>query len=104
MKSYFSEKAICDIRDIRCRLNVARPGVGTRFIEKVHQTLSQLETMPRMGKRLGVLSDEGHELRCFRVMGYPKFQICYCPEGERLEVVRIVHGARDLETLLRENG
>lgn len=104
MKTQLSEQAICDIRDIRCRLNVARPGLGTRFINELHETISQLESMPRMGKRVGILADDGNELRCFRVRGFPKFRICYCVESECLRIVRIVHGARDLDNLLREIG
>jgi len=39
-------------------------------------------------------------LRIFRVKGFEKLLVLYLPRDDGIEIVRVVHGSRDLQTLL----
>jgi len=43
-------------------------------------------------------------LRLFRISGFDRMLILYCPIADGVEIVRIVHAFRDIERLLRREG
>ena len=65
------------------------------FIETVDQKFQALAARPNMGR----LRDElAEDLRSFPVGRYVIF---YRPLPEGVEIVRVLHGARDLDTILQ---
>ena len=59
--------------------------------------------MPRKGRIWKNLQMEPErELRVWKVKGFPKILIFYQPENSGVSVVRVLHGARDLPSLLEE--
>jgi toxin ParE1/3/4 len=78
--------------------------LGHRFLVAAHDTFALLATQPNMGwrsriKRLGL-----EELRLFRVKGFEIILIFYLPLPNGVEVLRVVHGSRNLQALLRREG
>jgi toxin ParE1/3/4 len=82
----------------------ASPEVGHCFIVAAHETFSLLATQPELGwqRRLqhpGVVS-----FRVFRVSGFERMLVLYRPHPDGVEILRVVHGSRNLQALLRHEG
>jgi toxin ParE1/3/4 len=70
-----------------------------KFLEFVEYTFAQLAISPNMGKLVPSLPNMG-TIRQWRIKNFNDYLIFYKVQEERVEVLRILHGARDLEDLL----
>ena len=69
---------------------------GEKFLEFVESAFAQLAITPNMGKVVSSLSDMG-AIRQWRIKNFKDYLIFYKVQEERVEVLRVLHGARDLE-------
>jgi toxin ParE1/3/4 len=70
-------------------------------LDAVEQTLHAIAEAPDSGHRyLNAMRPED-DWRYLRVGGFKKYFVFYRITEARVEVVRIVHGSRDLDTILR---
>jgi len=74
--------------------------VAFRFFDATRETISQLAKMPGLGSSCEVENSSLVGLRKRAVKGFNKHLIFYLTQEDRIEVVRILHAARDLPTLL----
>jgi toxin ParE1/3/4 len=76
--------------------------VAERFQQSVEETADRLLTQPGIGSpsEWGPTADT----RYFPVDGFPNHFIFYRQFADGLLIVRILHGSRDLPTLLGEEG
>jgi toxin ParE1/3/4 len=81
----------------------AHPRVGHNFLLAAHETFSLLATQPNMGWHSRLKNPVLTSLRVFRVSGFEKILILYCPRPDGVEILRVVHASRNLETFLRRN-
>jgi toxin ParE1/3/4 len=58
--------------------------------------------MPHMGVRCGFQRASLRRLRRWPVQGFENWLIFYFPRRDGVEIVHIMHGARDIERLLNE--
>ncbi len=72
--------------------------LGEKFLEFAEYAFAQLAITSNMGKIVS-LSDLG-TIRQWRIKNFKDYLIFYKVEEERVEVLRVLHGARDLEDLL----
>jgi toxin ParE1/3/4 len=78
--------------------------VATRFARAIEQTISKLATMPGMGTLWNAEHPRLSELRFFPVSKFRNHLVFYRPQPEGgVEVVRVLHGAQDIEALFDEN-
>lgn len=77
---------------------------GHRFLVAAHDTFALLATQPNMGWRSPLRHPQLKSLRVFRVVGFEKILILYLPLLDGVDIVRVVHGSRNLEALLRREG
>jgi toxin ParE1/3/4 len=91
-----TDRAEADLEE--CWLHIARddPCSATRFIETILEKCELLAEQPGIGRRRGDLSPD---LRSF-VVG--RYLILYRPIDDGIEVVRVLHGARNIEVLLKD--
>ncbi len=80
------------------------PETGHGFLVAAHQTFALLATHPNLGwhsrlKRHGLSS-----LRVFRVSGFETMLVLYHPRPDGVEVLRVLHGSRNLQALLCREG
>jgi toxin ParE1/3/4 len=68
-----------------------------RFVESAYRTFQALARMPGMGHARHFPQTRLRELRSFRVKGFDNYLIFYCPISDGIEVLHILHGARNLE-------
>jgi len=89
----FSHAAQTDLDD--CWLYIARdnPQAADRFLDTLEEKLSMLATHPRLGRKCDEL---GPGLQRFPVAGHVVF---YRVRAKRIEIVRVLHGARDIEAV-----
>jgi toxin ParE1/3/4 len=67
------------------------------FIDRIKATFGNLETFPEMGK---ARPDFGYNLRSITEGNYLIF---YQPTSDGIDIVRVLHGARDFEALLEDD-
>jgi toxin ParE1/3/4 len=77
--------------------------VADRFLRAVDDTLELLSTQPDGGAAFFVRQPELRNMRRFPVShGFGKILLFYFPLLDGVDLVRVVHGGRDLERLLVE--
>jgi toxin ParE1/3/4 len=89
-----------DLEDQAYYYSTASAEVGHRFLVAAHDTFSLLATQPDMGWDARLRHPRLKSLRVFRVAGFEKILVLYLPVPDGVEIVRVVHGSRDLEGLL----
>jgi toxin ParE1/3/4 len=80
-------------------------GIDTadHFLRAAESTVSMLAAQPEAGYRFFVTRPELHGLRRFPVSdGFEKILLFYFPLADGVDLVRVIHGNRDLAWLLRE--
>ena len=82
----------------------ANPELGHRFLLSAHDTFALLATQPEMGWNPKLRHPRLLGVRVFRVIGFEKSLIFYRPLEYGIEVLRIVHGSRNVQRLLRREG
>lgn len=58
--------------------------------------------MPGIGARKDVRNRRLAGLRQWRIRGFERYQIYYQETEESIEVIRVLHGARDIDRSLEE--
>jgi toxin ParE1/3/4 len=79
-------------------LAVAGLEAALRFYDAVSLTLGELALMPLMGEQRDSADPRLAGLRVWRVGGFPNHLIFYRVD-DGVEVVRILHGVRDIDRI-----
>lgn len=87
---------IADIDNIAAFITLDNLQAAIRFVELLEEKFQLLAASPGMGRPR---PDLGTELRGFPVDGYVIF---YRETDRGIDVVRVLHGARDIESLFRD--
>jgi toxin ParE1/3/4 len=77
---------------------------GHRFLVAAHETFVLLSIQPLLGWRVRLPHLRLAPLRVFRISGFKKMLVFYMPLSSGVEIVRVVHGSRNLAALLRRSG
>ncbi len=77
------------------------PHVAERFIDAVDATIAKLAKRPRIGAPKHLKDPRLHGLRSWPVSGFEAVRIYYLASEDVLRVVRVLHGKRDIDRLLR---
>ena len=95
-------KAAQDAEEIADHIAEDSLVAAVRFLENVDATLKDLAAFPAAGSPFESDNPELANLRFRRVMGFPNHVVFYVEHTNAIEVVRILYGARDLDTELRK--
>ena len=99
-KITLSEAAVADILEqAEWYESQADQKLAKRWEKAVTSTLLRISRWPRAGSPCKFTAVELNDVRRVPVAGFPKHLIFYRSSAEELLVFRIVHGARDLESL-----
>jgi toxin ParE1/3/4 len=79
----------------------ANPELGHRFLVAAHETFTLLAKQPEIGWRLRLKHPDLKSVRAFRVSGFEKILVLYRPRPKGIEILRVVHGSRNIQALLR---
>ena len=94
-------QADADLDDIAAYLQAQSrgPDLPLRFLERAEATFQLLAKSPGLGESRRTTVPGLAGLRSYRVLKFPKYRVLYRPTADGIEVVRVLHGARDLDTL-----
>jgi toxin ParE1/3/4 len=73
-----------------------------RFLEAAEQSFDRLAQMPAIGKKCQTQHPHLADLRQWRVKEFEDYLIFYRITEFRIEVLRVVHGARDLWSIFQQ--
>jgi toxin ParE1/3/4 len=91
-----------DLVDLFTNIGEYDPDAANRFLTAVDQTTERLAESPGLGSPWESSSPELAGLRFRLVKGFKKYLIFYLPKKGGIEVVRVLHGARNIEKLLED--
>ena len=77
-----------DVQLIRAELEAIREGLGDRFAARLGELLERIESMP------GIYGVLWRDVRAARVKRF-RYLVYYVEFPDRVEVLAIMHGARD---------
>jgi toxin ParE1/3/4 len=78
------------------------PDVAFRFVEAVEASVGELLRTPHMGAPRHLRNPALKGLRFWPVKEFDEFLIFYVVDGDTLRVIRILHGKRDLDRILKK--
>jgi plasmid stabilization system protein ParE len=96
MRLHFSHAARRDLEGIIEYLAAESPSAAARVLQEIEDALEKLLAFPEMGHRRKDLTPR--PLLFWQVFSY---LVVYRVVGDRLEIARILHSARDVRQLLR---
>jgi toxin ParE1/3/4 len=76
--------------------------VADRFLTSAQNTLERLAAAPESGAPVEVTREELVGLRRWPVKGFEKILLFYIPLSDGIDLVRVLHGSRDLRGLFEE--
>jgi toxin ParE1/3/4 len=71
-----------------------------RFYDAASTTFGKLAAMPGSGERRKTANPALKGLRVSRIEGFEKHLIFYRPVVDGIEIIRVLHGARDIDRAL----
>ncbi len=95
-------RAQSDIDDIAAFIAGDSAAAGWRFLTAFRQTCGQLLETPRCGYAFAIPGQTEREIRCWRVRGFRNWLVFYRLTDSGIEVIRVLHGARDIVALLAD--
>jgi toxin ParE1/3/4 len=75
-----------------------------RFYDAASYTFGKIASMPGIGKRWPSANPRLAGLRVWRVEGFGKHLIFYRPADDGIEIIRVLHGARDIDSVMGSEG
>lgn len=94
-------KARQELEDIAVRIGTDRPSAAQRFLATARKLYATLAAMPAMGSLWEPENPRFAGVRHFPIPRYPNYVIFYRPLSDGVEILHILHGARDLRTILQ---
>ena len=74
--------------------------IATRFTEALQRTIQKLREHPLVGARCRLGKPELENLRSWPVAGFESIRIYYLAYHDAIQVIRVLHGKRDLKRIL----
>jgi toxin ParE1/3/4 len=93
--------AVRDMEDFAVYLAARNVAVADRFLDSCMSDFQRLSEMPGMGARREFRNPKASGIRSWPLSGFPNYLIIYRPVDVGVEILRILHGARDIESIFR---
>jgi toxin ParE1/3/4 len=73
-----------------------------RFLDSCRAEYERLAAMPLMGRLREFKNPAAANIRSWPIGGFPNHPIFYRPVEDGVEILHVLHGARDLEALFED--
>jgi toxin ParE1/3/4 len=73
--------------------------VARRFLHASNLSFQILARMPELGVQRNLQNPQYSSVRAWPIKGFERYLIFYRPLNDGIEVLRIIHGVRDIERL-----
>ncbi len=91
-----------DVAEIVAFLREKNPRVALKFLDAVESAFRLLATMPGIGAPYPLPHPRLARVRCHLVPGFSRHLILYQPKASGVEIVRILHGARNIDRVMED--
>ena len=95
-------RALADINGIVAYITPHHPRAAQAVADAILAACDLLAAMPRMGTLRRARSPRLEGLRSWPVRRYRRYIIFYLPTADGIDVVRVLHGARDVQKIIDE--
>ncbi len=96
------EQAKRDLEEIFVFIGERDIDTGLDFLLATEQTFELLAGMPLLGSARRFKSPRLRNIRQFPVKSYEDYLIFYIPTDDGVEILRVLHGRRDIEAIFEE--
>ena len=93
MKLIWTDPSIADLRAIRDYIGRDSDYYAADLVEQLVLSVERLLRFPKLGRVVPEAQDEN-----IRELVHQNYRIIYRIAGERIEILTIIHGSRDLTT------
>lgn len=80
------------------------PEAARRFLKATRAAFFALSRSPLMGRRWDSPDPTLSDVRVWHIKGFDDHLIFYRPHRDWVEIIHVVHGARDIPAILRARG
>ncbi len=95
-------RARLDVVELATYIGNDSVAAANHFLDATEATFEFLAEWPEIGAVYPTKNDRLSGLRVFRVKGFPNHLVFYLERQNGIEIVRVVHGARDLDAALQD--
>jgi plasmid stabilization system protein ParE len=94
MKLEWTEPAVFDLESIRDYIAKDSVYYAARFVARIIEAAETLPNQPRMGRAVPEAEDDA-----IRELLFQNYRIIYRTEPDRIVILTVIHGGRDLSRL-----
>ncbi|MGK7955900.1 MAG: type II toxin-antitoxin system RelE/ParE family toxin [Crocosphaera sp.] len=99
---YKRPQVIRDLIEVATYIAQENLEASDRFLRAAEETFKQLVQMPGIGKKCQFTNPQLVNLQQQAIKGFKKYLVFYRPTPLGIEIVRVIHGARDLAAIFDE--
>lgn len=96
MRIEWTDPAITDLAAIRDYIARDSEHYAVQFIGRLIEAVEKLESFPEMGRKV----PESHEGEGIREILFRNYRVIYRLRSERIQIITVLHGSRDLAQIL----
>lgn len=100
MHAFFGRRKLEQTQYILLYIRRDNPAAARRLLAAINDTLRLLSVFSRAG---AVREDLSQGLRSFPVCRYRNYLIFYRIRSQQIEIIHVLHGARDLREFFNQN-
>jgi toxin ParE1/3/4 len=94
-----TEAALRDLNEQAKFIQRDSPDAAIRFLRAAEEAFDRLAAMPELGERQEFGRERLAGLRAWQVRGFENYLIFYRPIQRGIEIVRVLHAARDIAAI-----
>ena len=91
-----------DLLELSLYIAQDNPEAAHRFLQAAEETFQDLERLPKIGATREFQDDRLSGMRIWLVKGFPRHLIFYRPIEDGVEIIRVLHSARDIKGLFSD--
>src|SRR5258708_3671113 len=91
-----------DLEECARYIRKGSPRFATRFVRSAKATCRTLLRFPKMGSSFDSTNPMLDGLLVFPVKGFASYLLFYRPTQQGIELIRVLHGARDIPTIFAQ--
>ena len=96
-------QAKTDLIDIAAYIGRDSPAIADRFLDAAEETISRLAERPPIDRICQFREGPLRGLRRWAIRGYVNYIVFYHVRDYGIEIVRVLHGARDIDAVLQDD-
>lgn len=93
---HYRPQALVDIEEIAVYLGRNNAEAAYRFLRRTEQAIETLAQFPEIGHKWSSKNAQLVGIRFWKPKGFKRHVIFYRPGNDHIEVLRVLHGSRDV--------